>query len=288
MAVIDPGTGVNRLPTFTTSNIDNSIKDDSSSLKTTGFLPNTLINASQVNSYIKVAMNGLNGIATAFYVNNITQNQTLDVDSTVDDWSGWITAGINNIVKNTKVNHAITSDYWSRSMTLQLTGDITGSTSFNGSTTISLKASLNPYKIYRSAMFNTNGEVDLSEDGTYFKKFTYGTGDALELGHIGYGSVVLFAYQESTSEIVMFTPHITIPWLGSSWQYPAGVSVNQSTYLYGHSYSYEYMLVMQKNNNSSQYDSPIKLYQRQAGSTSTSWKAIDSFTVYYAVVGIFQ
>lgn len=288
MAVIDPGAGVNRLPTFTTNNIDNSIKDDSSSLKTTGFLPNTLINASQVNSYIKVAINGLNGIATAFYINNTTQNQTLDVDSTVDDWSGWITAGLNSIVKNIKVHHAIASDYWSRSMTLQLTGDITGSTSFNGSTNISLKASLNPYKIYRSAMFNSDGEVDLSQNGLYFKKFTFGTGDVLELGHIGYGSVVLFAYQESTSVVVMFTPHITTPWQGSSWQYPGGVNVSQYIYLYGHSYSHEYILTIQKDNNHSQYDNPMELYQRSIGSTSATWTAINSFTVYYAVIGIFQ
>lgn len=175
------------------------------------------------------------------------------------------------------------------SRNIGLTGDVTGNADFDGSTNINLNTTLNPYKIYRSAMFNADGEVDLSQDGgLYFKKFKHGTGDVLELGHIGYGSVVLFAYQESASVVVMFTPHITIPWQGSSWQYPGGVNVSQYIYLYGHSYLHEYILTIQKDDNHSQYDNPIELHQRLIGSTSTTWTTIDSFTVYYAVIGIFQ
>lgn len=100
----------NKLPTFgTNATIDNNIVNNSSGLKNTGFQPNTTIKSSEMNTYMKMLINGMSGLIDSVYNDGITQNE-IKADSTSEDVKNYIVAGLNQIIKTNKVDNATHAD----------------------------------------------------------------------------------------------------------------------------------------------------------------------------------
>lgn len=93
----------NKLPTFTTSNVDSSIVDNSSDLKTTGFQANTIIRSDQVNTYLKMMTNGLSGLLDALVGGTQTD---INAESLAETWTTYLKNGLVSIIENNKANSA--------------------------------------------------------------------------------------------------------------------------------------------------------------------------------------
>lgn len=90
----------NQLPDFGKSAlIDDAIVQNTSNLKETGFQKNTAIESAQVNTYIKMLVNGLNG-----YVESIGANVKADMSS--DEWIRILKTALESKVKTTQVDVA--------------------------------------------------------------------------------------------------------------------------------------------------------------------------------------
>lgn len=100
----------NKLPTFgTNATIDNNIVNNSSGLKNTGFQPNTTIKSSEMNTYMKMLINGMSGLIDSVYNDGVIQNE-IKADSTSEDVKNYIVAGLNQIIKTNKVDNATHAD----------------------------------------------------------------------------------------------------------------------------------------------------------------------------------
>lgn len=103
-------TAKNKLPTFGTSaNIDESIVNNNSSLKDTGFQPNTTIKSVEMNTYMKMLINGMSGLIDSVYNSGVSQGE-IKANSSADDIKNYIVAGLNQIIKTNKVNNATHAD----------------------------------------------------------------------------------------------------------------------------------------------------------------------------------
>lgn len=100
----------NKLPTFgTNADIDENIVNNSSGLKNTGFQPNTTIKSAEMNTYMKMLINGMSGLIDSVYNDGVTQNE-IKADSTSEDVKNYIVAGLNQIIKTNKVDNATHAD----------------------------------------------------------------------------------------------------------------------------------------------------------------------------------
>lgn len=100
----------NKLPTFgTNADIDENIVNNSSGLKNTGFQPNTTIKSAEMNTYMKMLINGMSGLIDSVYNSGVTQNE-IKADSTSEDVKNYIVAGLNQIIKTNKVDNATHAD----------------------------------------------------------------------------------------------------------------------------------------------------------------------------------
>lgn len=134
-------TAKNKLPTFgTNASVDSSIVNGTSELANTGFQANTIIRSAQVNTYLKVLMNNVNGLIDAIYNAGASQGE-ISATSSSDDVKNYITAGLSKIIAGTKVDNAIHADEATNAdeatkletaRTISLTGDATGEVSFDG------------------------------------------------------------------------------------------------------------------------------------------------------------
>lgn len=103
-------TAKNKLPTFgANASVDSSIVNGTSELANSGFQANTIIRSAQVNTYLKVLMNNINGLIDAIYNEGASQGE-ISATSSSDDVKNYITAGLSKIIAGTKVNNAIHAD----------------------------------------------------------------------------------------------------------------------------------------------------------------------------------
>lgn len=103
-------TAKNKLPTFGASaETDQSIIDNSSGLKDTGFQPNTTIKSAEMNTYMKMLINGMSGLIDSVYNSGVSQGE-IKADSSADDVKNYIVAGLNQIIKTNKVDNATHAD----------------------------------------------------------------------------------------------------------------------------------------------------------------------------------
>ena len=83
----------NKLPEFATEPQDNTfdeeIIDKSSELEDTGFVPNTTIRSSQMNTYMKMMIESLRGIVDGLYRQAASQGE-IKANSTAQDWQNYI------------------------------------------------------------------------------------------------------------------------------------------------------------------------------------------------------
>lgn len=125
----------NKLPTFgSTANVDDAIVQNTSTLKETGFQANTLIESAQVNTYFKMFVNALNGLIDATYNTSATQSE-INAGSTIDEWKTYILNGLTKIIYSTTVSnaaHAVSASKLDNAQTIELTGDASGSGTFDG------------------------------------------------------------------------------------------------------------------------------------------------------------
>lgn len=133
----------NKLPNFgENATLDSSIVNDTSELKETGFQPNTTIQSSQMNTYVKIAINALRGIVDTLYRNAIEQGE-INANSTAEAWQTYLTEGLNDLITKTKVDNATTADTTTGNAgtatklqtprTINISGDATGTAqSFDG------------------------------------------------------------------------------------------------------------------------------------------------------------
>lgn len=168
----------NKLPTFCeTGSTDATIVDNTSTLKSTGFVPNSLIESSQMNTYLKMMVNGLNGIVDGIYQEGMTSG-AIKADSSIEEWSSYLKEGLSSMVKSTVVDkateasklgsttigstskpiyidkgtatevgtsldlsitgNAATTSKLKTGRTISLTGDVAGNATFDGSQNISI------------------------------------------------------------------------------------------------------------------------------------------------------
>ena len=103
-------TAKNKLPTFgTNASVDSSIVNGSSELANTGFQANTIIRSAQVNTYLKILMNNINGLIDAIYNEGAAQGEISGTSSS-EDVKNYITAGLSKIIAGTKVDSAVHAD----------------------------------------------------------------------------------------------------------------------------------------------------------------------------------
>ena len=125
----------NKLPTFgSTANVDDAIVQNTSALKDTGFQANTLIESAQVNTYFKMFVNALNGLVNATF-NTTAAQSNIYASSTIDEWTNYISKGLSKIIYNTNVGnakHATSAHKLDTAQTVELTGDVSGSSTFDG------------------------------------------------------------------------------------------------------------------------------------------------------------
>lgn len=103
----------NKLPEFATEPQDNTfdeeIIDKSSELEDTGFVPNTTIRSSQMNTYMKMMIESLRGIVDGLYRQAAAQGE-IKANSTAQDWQNYIQKGLTDLITKTKVNEAVHAD----------------------------------------------------------------------------------------------------------------------------------------------------------------------------------
>jgi len=103
-------TAKNKLPTFGASaEIDDSIVNNESNLKDTGFQPNTTIKSAEMNTYMKMLINGMSGLIDSVYNSGVSQGE-IKATSSADDVKNYIVAGLNQIIKTNKVDNATHAD----------------------------------------------------------------------------------------------------------------------------------------------------------------------------------
>lgn len=146
----------NKLPTFGSSaQTDSAIVDNSSSLKDTGFESGTLIQSSQVNTYIKMLVNIANGLVEAFSKDSSGQT-AINALSTLTDFQDYITKGLTSILENATVLKAKSADklntdagststpvYFLNGIPVEITGSISNDTTGNANTASKLKNTRN-------------------------------------------------------------------------------------------------------------------------------------------------
>lgn len=142
-------TTTNKLPEFATKPQDNTfdeeIIDKSSELEETGFVPNTIIRSSQMNTYMKMMIESLRGIVDGLYRQASAQGE-IKANSTAQDWQNYIQKGLTDLITKTKVNNAIHADEaikLQNSRTISIAGDATGSASFDGSADATITVDVN-------------------------------------------------------------------------------------------------------------------------------------------------
>lgn len=169
----------NKLPTFgANADIDENIVNNSSGLKNTGFQPNTTIKSAEMNTYMKMLINGMSGLIDSVYNDGVTQNE-IKADSTSEDVKNYIVAGLNQIIKTSKVDNATHADesttatklnssagsatrpvYFSDGKPVAITGNIANGTTGNAATAT---------KLQNARTFNISGDATgtaQSFDGT--------------------------------------------------------------------------------------------------------------------------
>ena len=103
-------TAKNKLPTFgANAETDNDIIKNNSNLKNTGFQPNTTIKSAEMNTYMKMLINGMSGLIDSVYNEGVAQNE-IKADSTSEQVKDYIVAGLNQIIKTNKVDNAMHAD----------------------------------------------------------------------------------------------------------------------------------------------------------------------------------
>ena len=103
-------TAKNKLPVFGNSaEIDNSIVADTSGLRNTGFQYNTTIKSAEMNTYLKMLINGMSGLIDSVYDSAVSQGE-IKATSTADEIKNYIKLGLNNIIKSTTVDAAVHAD----------------------------------------------------------------------------------------------------------------------------------------------------------------------------------
>ena len=103
-------TAKNKLPTFgANAETDNDIIKNNSNLKNTGFQPNTTIKSAEMNTYMKMLINGMSGLIDSVYNEGVAQNE-IKADSTSEQVKDYIVAGLNQIIKTNKVDNATHAD----------------------------------------------------------------------------------------------------------------------------------------------------------------------------------
>lgn len=106
-------TTTNKLPEFATEPQDNTfdeeIIDKSSELEETGFVPNTTIRSSQMNTYMKMMIESLRGIVDGLYRQAAAQGE-IKANSTAQEWQNYIQKGLTDLITKTKVNNAVHAD----------------------------------------------------------------------------------------------------------------------------------------------------------------------------------
>lgn len=103
-------TAKNKLPTFgANAETDNDIIKNNSNLKNTGFQPNTTIKSAEMNTYMKMLINGMSGLIDSVYNDGVAQNE-IKADSTSEQVKDYIVAGLNQIIKTNKVDNATHAD----------------------------------------------------------------------------------------------------------------------------------------------------------------------------------
>jgi hypothetical protein len=104
---------LDKLPEFATNPQDNTfdsaIINKTSTLEQTGFVPNTTIKSSQMNTYMKTIVEALRGIVDGLYRNG-TQQGIIKANSTAQEWEDYLQKGLNDLIIKTKANNAVHAD----------------------------------------------------------------------------------------------------------------------------------------------------------------------------------
>lgn len=159
----------NKLPEFATKPQDNTfdteIIDKSSELEDTGFVPNTTICSSQMNTYMKMMIESLRGIVDGLYRQAAAQGE-IKANSTAQDWQNYIQKGLTDLITKTNVNNAANANACSgnaasatklkNARTLNISGDATGTAqSFDGTANVTI-----PVDVKKSAALDSTNIGD--------------------------------------------------------------------------------------------------------------------------------
>ena len=168
-------TAKNKLPDFGQSaSVDATIVDNTNNnIKTNGFVPNTTIRADQINTFIKMMTEGMSGLVDALYQQAVAQGE-IKATSTASEWQSYLSKGLAQLIKTTKADNATIADKLKNARTITLTGDGTGTTTFDGSAdtsiTMNITNSTNATKLRNgkedNSRYYTVGEASIP---TYFK-----------------------------------------------------------------------------------------------------------------------
>lgn len=128
----------NKLPTFgSNAQTDPSIVNDTSTLKSTGFQPNTVIDSAQVNTYVKTLLQAERGLLDFFYEAGVGQS-IIDANSNAALWSSYIKQGFDKKIETVRYAEALKN-----ARTITLEGQATGSVSFDGSENVTIHTTVN-------------------------------------------------------------------------------------------------------------------------------------------------
>ena len=200
----------NKLPTFgSTANVDDAIVQNTSALKDTGFQANTLIESAQVNTYFKMFVNALNGLVNATF--NTTASQSyIYASSTIDEWTNYISKGLSKIIYNTTVdnaNHATSTHKLDTAQTVELTGDVSGSSTFDGQSKLSITVDVKTSAALDSKNIgDTTHPVYFGADGKPIKIDTVER--AQKLPSVAVGSAIHPVYVNSNGEVKPITLNV--------------------------------------------------------------------------------
>lgn len=197
----------NKLPTFgSTANVDDAIVQNTSALKDTGFQANTLIESAQVNTYFKMFVNALNGLVNATF-NSVAEQSNIYANSTVDEWTNYISKGLSKIIYNTRVassTHATSAHKLDNAQTVELTGDVSGSSTFDGQSGMTITVDVKTSAALDSKNIgDSTHPVYFGADGKPVKIATVER--AQKLPSVAVGSAVHPVYVNSNGEVKPIT-----------------------------------------------------------------------------------
>lgn len=276
----------NKLPDFGDSaNLDEAIIKNTSTLKTTGFQPNTIIESAQVNTYMKMLVNALNGLT------EVLAGDVLNIEANAEQ-ADWIVAFkqslqnyianstalkatnvdiINNVSDSSTIDFSIGTGHYSKTIKQVKLAQTANELAVNaGDESIPIFFTGGLPTTVKSNKLKTSFSVSRNGNNTFQVKINSGTAtiksDDLST------SFVLSVVDDINKDYVVVFPLMTDFIYSSSDEkkYLSAMSIGAN--------NVTYQIIISKTTNEQMFtDYNVTVRKRLAGSSSTEWLIVSGY-----------